>query len=280
MNKMIILIFVCLPGLAFALNNFKPQTEWISFYGSAPPAFFYVTNNAGQKAGADPALAFTPLGQQGDGLHGVEEITNSVADQENFRNDMTGQPSKHTHWSVRIPDGGNQTYTVNIIGLNAGEGTLEIRTDIVKRPKMSRIIDEKFLVDKGSTKKYVVSYNSANSSLSVIAMVSNKDLLNDVKTACQLNEITSEHACKRLEEKAEAIQDALDKHHYEKAEELIWSFLHMLGDSRPEGCGDDDDHQAVKEPALTILKEDAKALLKQIEKGNHGKQGQKEDKGK
>lgn len=85
--------------------------------------------------------------------------------------------------------------------------------------------------------------------------------MNDIKAACSLNQITSQRVCKHLEKKAEGIQDALDKHRGEEAEKLARNFLRSLGENMGEGI---DEHSFVQEPALTILKSDAEALLAQI----------------
>ena len=274
------LLFFGFSNWSLALNNFQPKNEWISFAGSVPPALMYITDSHGNRAGADPSLSVDQNGMEGDGLHGLEEIPGSFVSQENIQNSITGQPSKHTNWYIQIPDGGKQTYSINLKGITRGSSRTDVSFGKVGQFKSVQKFKLNYFISSGTTKQYTVNYDPAQLSISVMQIVGNSDLLTDVKTACQLNQITSRHVCDDLEKKAEAIQDALNGRHEEQAKDLIKSFLHMLGESRPGGCKEDDDHGAVKESALTILKEDAKALLAQIEKEDHGHHDQHGNKGK
>jgi len=260
----IIVLFlpICLWGQTF--NNFKPKNYWLGITAEAPPAMMWVADSQGRRAGADPGKSVDQNGIQGDGLHGLEEIPASVTDQQNIQNDSTGQPQPRTLWSVSIPDGGPNTYTLNLKGIVSGTCYVGIHVGSNSSKNSNNYFG--VFVTPNSVKQLNVSFDTNHLTTTVQRVAENGDLLADVKTACYLNEITSSRVCKRLEKQAKAIQDALDHHHYEEAGRLIWVFLHSLGDSRPEGCKDDDDHSAVQEPALTILKEDAKALLAQVEK--------------
>jgi hypothetical protein len=194
----------------------------------------------------------------------VEQDNEAVGDMDS--NNIV--PSAHTSWSIDIYDGNTQTYTINIQGVVMGDEKITLGENSLTNPAQSSNTPISFdvLINPGQLRKVMLTFDSAQGIISLKRIVTGGDLLSDVKTACQLNEITSPHVCKRLEDQAETIQDALTDNKYKKAEEFIRVFLHSLGDSRPEGCKDDDDHGAVKEPALTILIEDAKALLAQVEK--------------
>lgn len=164
--------------------------------------------------------------------------------------------------------GGNQTYTINLIGIT--EGVQRITVQDAPASGTPNAPQNRFfvLIQPNQTKQIKVAVNTNTYTTAITRVVGNGDLLSDVKTACQLNQITSHHGCKRLEEKAEAIQDALEDHHEEKAEGLVKSFLRSLGEGRRDVDNNVEDRNAIKEPALTILKEDAKALLAQLEEND------------
>jgi hypothetical protein len=268
-----ILFLTVLPIDSFALNDFHPQNNWISFTTDTPPSLIYVTDTQGHRTGADPSLPFDQYGRQGDKHSGLEEIPGSMSEQNNERNPLTGLPKKITTWSVTIPDSGSQTYIIHLIGIKNSTNNIHFNSGFVQHPKAGSSIVMDILSSVGVTQTFSVSFNSSDqtqSGLKVQKIISNNDLLNDVKTACQLNLITSHRVCKHLEKTAKAIQDALEDKQEEKVEELVKSFLHSLGEQVGDDDKDRDDHKSIKEPTLTILKEDAKALLAQIEKSeNH-----------
>lgn len=260
--------------LSYRKENFSISTR-------IPPASLYVEDSLGRRTGIDPAY-ISKIDQYGilvDQKGFLYDIPSSDIDQQNFASDdAASAPMPFTPTLIDIGDGGNQTYTINLVGITEGVQRITVQDAPAARNAPNAPQNIFFILTQPNEVKQVkVTVNANAYTTSITRVVGSSGLLNDVKTACQLNLITSHHVCKRLEEKAEAIQDVLEKHHYEEAEKLVWVFLHSLGDSRPEGCKEEDHHDAVKEPALTILKEDAKALLAQIEQeekhhhyGDHG----------
>ena len=263
--------------IPFSIN---PTTDAIlGFVTVTPPAMIWVVDSLGNITGADSTQPVNRVGEQTqDWPNGLYGIPNSRAVQENIGNDVTGNPQSSTSWDIDIKTTTAQSYTLNVKGITPGVSGVGI-DGLFPNDKNTKHTKLFFLVDAGTLRQLQVDFNPGLKRITSKRIVGDGDLLSDVKTACKLGQIASGHVCKGLTKKAEAIQDALTDHHYEKAEELIGVFLHSLGDSRPEGCKDDDDHDGIQEPALTILKEDAKALLAQVEKdepshhGGHGHDG-------
>lgn len=272
--------------IGWASTLIQGSSTDLNIYSVAPPALVYVEDSLDNITGADPNAPFNAYGQQPGNIFGINQIPSSKVDQDNEAvGDMDSgnlTASAHTTWSIDIYDGTPQTYTINIKGIATGDETITLGADSRNNPAFSKNSRISFdvLINPGQLRKVKLTFDSTQGIISFKRVVSGGDLLIDVKTACQLGQITSSHICKRLVDQSEAIQDSLADKHYKKTEELIWVFLHSLGESRPEGCKDDDDHNAVQKPALTILKEDAKALFAQVEQdektgyGNHDHNGE------
>jgi hypothetical protein len=262
--------------IPFSIN---PTTDTIlGFVTVTPPAMIWVVDSLGNITGADSTQSVNRVGEQTQNFpNGLYEIPNSRAVQENIEGD-DGSVQPATTWDISIKTTAAQSYTLNVKGITSGVSGVGI-DGLFPNDKNIKHTKLFFLVDTGTLRQLQVDFNPGLKKITLKRIVGAGDLLSDVKTACQLNQITSTQACKRLEEKAEAIQDSLEDLHYEKAEELILVFLHSLGESRPDGCKDADDHNAITEQALTIIIEDAKALLAQVEKdeqshhGNHDHDG-------
>ena len=257
-------------------QGYKVQKDFFIISTKTPPALLYIVDAHGNRAGINPSF-ITNLDQYGilKKVNGfLNEIPLSQSEQQNNGDPNNNfSPSPTTPCLITILDGGNQTYTINLVGITEGVQRVTVKDLPLGRPSNPQGTKVYVLIGPNIVKQIKVAVNTDTNTTDISRVVGNGDLLNDVKTACQLNQITSGHVCKHLEDIAEAIQGALDHHHYEEAERLIWVFLHSLGESRTEGCKDDDDHAAIQEPALTILKEDAKALLAQVqkdEKAYHG----------
>ena len=241
-----------------------------SVYSDAPPVLVYITDSLGNLTGADPSLPINSYGEQGTAVSGLNEIPNSFVLQQNIGSDNPSnlnQPQPSTLWDIEVYDGGKQTYTINVKGLVTASARIEVDGLIVGNGEARNVFYT--LVQPGQLHKINVTFNPAEKKLDVQRIVSGNDLLKDVQNACRMNLITSPLACQFLTKEAELIQDALNQKHYEEARSLIWIFLHSLGYSRPEGCQDPDNQAYVLEPALTVLKEDAEALLDTLPKDDH-----------
>lgn len=282
MNKKLFLITLSLPFLtsfnvfAQPMNfSFNPQVDTMFHVStSTPPGLVWVVDPQGRRTGADPTIPVNLHGQQMKNypFGPLYEIPNSESEQEYVDDSSTGDAPSSAAWFINIKTTTNQTFIVNDMGVSTGVSDLELCGFFPGLQKQESI---SLLVSAGSTRQVEVNFDPNRKSILLTRVVAQGDLLNDVKTACQLDQITSPRVCKYLEDQAEAIQDALQDHHHDKAEELIWVFLHSMGESRPVGCKDYECHTAVQEPALNIIIEDAKALLAQVQKdkqSHHGEQ--------
>ncbi len=249
-------------------QGYKVKKDFFTISTNTPPALLYVVDSQGRRTGINPSY-LSKIDQYGilEDLHGLlSEIPLSNSEQQNNGDPNNNfAPSPTTPCLITILDGGNQTYTINLIGITQGVQDIVVQdaplTPLPKAPQNEFFV----LIQPNGVKQINVAVNTDAHTTAITRVVGNSDLLSDVMIACQQNLITSKHVCKYLEKKAEAIQGALEDKNYKRAEELIWDFLHLLGDSRPAGCHDDDYHNVIEEPALTILKEDAKALSAQLE---------------
>jgi len=274
--------YVFLTGLFMLFSSVKadvpPEYRWnkwiLEIKASTPPAYVLLEDAQGRRAGANPNVAFDEYGGQGDGLGGLQEIPLSSVEQQNIGSDdpaTEGQASPTTGWFVYVYDQPAQTFTLRLVGLK--DGIEHIYQMVMFGPKRaSDAYGSNFnvLVSQGSNKTFQIVFDPEKKVLTATPVLKPGDLQDDIKTACGLSLITSNRVCGRLMEKASDIQDALVHHCNEKAGALIQSFLCSLGDSRPKECKDNDEHASIKEPALTSLKTDARALLDSLKKdGRH-----------
>jgi hypothetical protein len=259
------------------MADVPPEYRWtksiLTMNASTPPAYVLLEDAQGRRAGANPNIVFDEYGGQGDGLDGLQEIPLSSVEQQNISSDdpaTEGQASPTTGWFVRVYDQPAQTFTLRLVGLKTGVEHIYQSVMYGYHPSDAYGSNFYVLVSQGGNKTFQIVFDPAKKVLTATPVLKPGDLQDDIKTACGLSLITSNRVCGRLIEKASDIQDALEHHCNEKAEALIQSFLYSLGDSRQKGCMDRDEHLFVKEPALSILKEDARALLNGLKKdGRH-----------
>jgi hypothetical protein len=260
------------------MADVPPEYRWnkwiLEFNAGTPPAYVILEDAQGRRAGANPKLPFNEFGEQGNSIDGLKEIPLSSVEQQNVGSDdpaTEGQASPTTGWFVYVYDQPAQTFTLRLVGLK--DGIEHIYQMVMFGPKRaSDAYGSNFnvLVSQGSNKTFQIVFDPEKKVLTATPVLKPGDLQDDIKTACGLSLITSNRVCSRLLEKASDIQDALEHHCNEKAETLIRSFLNSLGDSRPKECKDNDEHTSIKDPALTSLKTDARALLDSLKKdGRH-----------
>ncbi len=250
----------CQVVIAQGITTFKFSQTELNIFSGAPPALVYVTDSKGRRTGADPTQSITSNGYQDSPPTGLMEIPSSMVLQDRLEN------GSGTGWTVSIGDGGTQTYTINILGMVAGDEEIGVSAVILNNPDLALKAAKNIFVfvSPSQLRKLTLTFDPIQGTANVTRLVSGGDLLIDVQTACQLNLITSSRVCKQMEGVAEAIQNALSANRKSEANELLKRFLYMLGDSRPDGCLDKDDHGSITKTALTILIEDAKALLKSL----------------
>ena len=256
-----------------SMADVPPEYRWtksiLTINATTPPAYVLLEDAQGRRAGANPSIAFNEYGGQGDGLDGLQEIPLSSVEQQNISSDdpaTEGQASPTTGWFVRVYDQPAQTFTLHLVGLKTGVDHIYQSVIYGYHPTDAYGSNFYVLMSQGSNKTFQVVFDPAKKVLTATPVLKPGELQDDIKTACGLSLITSNRVCDRLMEKASDIQDALVHRCNEKAGALIQSFLYSLGDSRPKDCKDNDDHPSIKEPALTSLKTDARALLDSLKK--------------
>ncbi|HVM33158.1 MAG TPA: hypothetical protein VMU88_08490 [bacterium] len=249
-------------------NNYRWHQSVLSIDTRTPPAQIYIEDSKGRMLGSDPALAPNSIGEQNWPYGGLSQIPLSSVEQQDVGDDENGgQPDTTTGWLMSILDGTSQTFVVHLKGVANGATTVFVEALFRKKPGVYSPFP--VLMRPNLTKEVEVAFDPVARTIGINRVVNNDDVLKDVESACQLNLIASDRACKHFEEMAEAIQDALEHRRTREAKDLTLNFLFSLGDSRPPKCQEEDDHRFVKEPALTILEEDAKALLQRIVQEPH-----------
>lgn len=276
MKKRTIVLLSLFLLVASASNGIinKWQNSHLSINAQAPPALVYVTNSNGDRTGANPALPLNANGQQAGSQFGLNEIPNSLSQQDNIAvgsiDAGTLATNAHTMWKLDIFDSGKQTYTINALGVAAGTQLITVIGIIKEGGSSIHHFDTtvQVLVSPGQTRQVSLTFDPVSGTLATQPVIGNGDLLTDIKSACA-QALIEKWACVFLKDKAERIQKALDEKRYGEARDLVQSFLYNLGELGGHGDNDRDCHTAIQEPALAIIKADAKALLTQLDKGEY-----------
>jgi len=271
MNKKLV-IFSILMAIGFfgvaqgtLPKGYRFKNSNLNIFATTPPALIYITDNEGNRTGADPSGSMTSYGFQGPKpWSGLSEIPLSQSIQQtNFDESNPNATITSTNWDISIYDGGRQTYTINLLGKSTGTEEIAITGIYPKGSGKGTRAKFNVLVNAGQTRQITVAFDPSQKSIMTTPIVNNGDLLNDIKSACAQN-LIEYRECDFLQAKAELIQKALDRKEKKEAEKLIKSFLCNLGELKGDGDDDRDDRDAIKEPALTVLVNDAKALLKTL----------------
>ena len=156
---------------------------------------------------------------------------------------------------------------VSVRGIIAGTQSIEFMPNLKSEKVLRPTTNIDLMVDSGVVRHLHVSMNPGNNlSIKVERLVSKEEFVKSVNIACKLGEIYPGGVCKSLSAKAIATAMALENGKAGAARGSLNAFLNEL---KAQG----DKH--VKEPALTILREEAEALLKDIEKPAGKKKGGK-----
>lgn len=254
--QLVILSMVMWASIASAMNENEPIeiVMWprLTVSVAVPPARFYVEDEAGRRSGVDPALA---VDAQGIGTE-IQQIPRSLVDPINIGSDdpvKEGAPQAQTQWAVLIPSRAPQTYVVTFHGMVSGVVDVRLRnscTEVTPFRDDNRIVN--VLVSPGLVRKLHVTFNPEGGVPPVAREVHREDLPLTVAAACSATLITPEGVCQSLKAKAEAAAKALRKGRTRAARGAVKAFLNEL-----EAQGG----KHVQEPALTILREEAEALL-------------------
>lgn len=243
------------------------ERDRISFCSYAPPAALVITDSLGHRSGVDLSK---PLSRYGRGDE-ISEIPQADVDQQNIGNDNPSSTDwMPTAWNVTVYDAGDQSYTVELTGVSMGAVDLDLSAG---RPRelMVRPFITKVFVEKGLTRKLrVVFAPSRNYELTVERIVTKDDLSCDIGIACKLGLIDPGGICRSLEAKADAIAKAMEESNKKGAEGVIGAFANELSAQAGK--------KHIKEPALTILREEAESLLKTVSGGTQARATDQQEK--
>lgn len=227
-----------------------PKEHTLGIATHVPPALIYVIDPEGKRAGMDPNSPVDPTG----GGQVLNERTNTGVDPQNIASDepeTEGEGQATTMWDIGLFDTPAGVYVVVLKGLRLGETEVHVRG--ARRGYVPPAIKPIVLVEPGVERRLVVEFDPDNNlSVNVHRVVDRADLPRDVKIACQLGQISPDGVCQSLKAKAEAAAKALKRGRTKAARGAINAFLNEL---KAQGG------KHVQEPALTILREEAEALL-------------------
>jgi hypothetical protein len=234
--------------------NIEPgyRESLLGIHVGTPPAYIYVVDEQGRRSGADLTRETFPAG--GD-AHAVQDIPHSVAMAPFISGGPREGTGEVTPWEIRIFDGGAQTYILHVVGIAAGIS----KPDLILFAPPWRSGGERdirrymaFLVRPGLEREVRVTVDISRDVLETVRVSSTGILEASVAIASQLGLVSSPGICQSLNAKISAAGAALNRGNRVAERGALRAFLNEL---KAQGG------KHVQEPALTILREEAEALL-------------------
>jgi hypothetical protein len=189
----------------------KASDHILNIFVGSPPALMFVEDAEGRISGADPAAG---LDASGAGK-ALQNIPASFTDSDNPESDdpsSLGQPSDTTGWTVSIFDHPEETFTVNLLGLQTGVCELTVNGNYIVEKNIPSIrAVQSILVSKGNTRIIKVLFNPASKSLTIAPQVISGIFSRDTQAACELGAIGPPEACQVLEALASEVESAETK---------------------------------------------------------------------
>lgn len=236
-------------------SAFGYQLHRLGLEISTPPAALIVEDAQHRRSGIDMSKG---VPKNGFIENYLEEIPNSGVEAQNIANDEPVGPRMEptTGWFVDIMDGGDQVYTANLIGLQTGVASLGL--DAGKPHQgMIRTFYTDVLIRKGLTRQVRVVFSPTRGfTLTAERIVMPDQLGESLQIACDLKLITPSGTCRSLQAKARAAADAIKRGNKEAAR---GSLNALLAEIQAQSG------KHLKDPAASILREEAAALLKTIQ---------------
>jgi hypothetical protein len=211
----------------------------------------FLEDSHGRRTGANPGVPMSEVGLGGT----LQEIPGSDVEETNAASDdpaTLGQADNHTSWHIRANDGGPQSYVVVCQGISLAIGEIRICAGFADAGAASLATDVRVLVSPGAVRRLSVQFGPATRELKVHRIVSIGDLAADVTASCGMKLIEPGGLCQSLKAKADASDAALKRGNKRAATGNLHAFLNELKAQ---------DGKHIQEPALTILREEAEALL-------------------
>ncbi len=165
--------------------SYDPKTDNVlDISTGTPPVIVWVVDSNGLRTGANPSVSINKIGEQVPNYPwGLNEIPNSVSEQDNedVPGSDVGQPP--TSWTISIKTSSAQSYIINSEGVSQGLGFLDIR-GLFPNHRTREIVY--LLTNVGNIRQVKVNFDPGNRTFKVIKIVFPGDLLNDVTIACRL----------------------------------------------------------------------------------------------
>jgi len=222
----------------------------ISVY--APPALLVVVDEQGRRTGVDLTK---PVDRYGQGTE-MADIPASMVDPLNTSDDVTLQPAPTTDWEVGVYTIAAVTCGVELHGLTTAVARVRCRGYGPENPgQVWKDTENRYIgiiVSPGVVTKLEVTFDPEALTVVVARGIVPGDLGHHVGTACQLGLVSPDGVCRSLTAKANAAAGAALRGNQNAARGSWQAFINEL-------AAQGDKH--IKEPALTILREEAVALL-------------------
>jgi len=225
----------------------------IGFVAHSPPGLVYVEDSEGRISGMDPT---SPVDQWG-GTKEVNQIPNSEVDSQNIASDDEkeyGKPMDKTGWFIHVGDRGRQKYTIVIKGIKAGIQDIKVYSLRGINAKE----ESNIWIFPGNIRRIRVEYiPDGDPQIILNREASASILVESIWGAKKMKDIKEEAYLKKLLGLANNISMDFDEHDRKKVINSISKFISELMASGNEN---------IKEPSLSMLHEEADALLKELTK--------------
>lgn len=250
-------------GAFSSLSNPMPLTDpsrpSLNVTSDAPPALLVVVDSLGRRAGVDLAKAVTSYG---DGT-AFSEIPESIVDPLSNTRETgpdAGKPDPRTSWLVDLYTVSTQAYKVELHGLQAAATSIIYKgwkpaVNGRKRFLHTDTLHIACFVRPNTITKFQITFDPGNLTVSVERLLEPQELGQDIETACALNLIQPQGICQSLQAKATEAEESYHRGNNKAAQGELNAFL---GELSAQGS------KHIKEPALTILREEAQALLNPV----------------
>jgi len=249
----VMFIFLFLLNSTSSAYKRKWYRDVFTVYTDTPPAALLVIRTDGKRLGSDPDKSISSIGL-GTVLN---EFPLAEVEQQNISSDEGNpEPDKDTGWYARVMDESPSVYLVQLRGLADGIAPLTVSIIVRPRPAVLNMPTRKrILVSMGDIREFVVRSDAETYKVSVERVVKPGDLKMSVNVACRIGQISSEGICQSLGAKASAVAESLERGNKNSARGQLKAFINELNSQGKKH---------IKEPALTVLREEADAMMKTI----------------
>jgi hypothetical protein len=237
--------------MALADEPFRVNEYSFSVTVSTPPAAVCVVDSRGQVTGADLFNEFDAVGQGKN----IKQIPSSLVNQNNQVGENTGEFSLKTGWYIVIADGGFQEYKIRCKGLVDGICKIDLDWNNRNNNISSKTI---YLATKKGEQKELSVIINPNSTVFFTStrIIDPRGTLASIEVCCVSGEIFPGGVCNSLSSKMQSAIKLQDMGNSRASLGVVKAYLNELNAQSGKH---------VKEPAATILREEAEAILKSLE---------------